>query len=249
MRILFIFALTFLTTFKSEGQTLPEPSTYSGHPDNELVIKWLQSPDPRVQAWAAQVILINDSTDLISDLKLLLERTTPITLTDAGRLANYRTTLAILDTLIHLGATVPAETLVRIEKLGYNAQTEEVVLLSRLPWNEAEPIISTFYKLDPSSRSDITRVAAQMLAQHPPKGFAASFLSTILISVHVSVHDATAGIGFGIGAGHRPAAAAPVRRRVTGPRLGATLFRIGAIKKKRLTRTQHFSWPRPILST
>ena len=201
MRVLSFFVLTLLTVFGSQAQALPEPSTYATTPDHEIVLQWLHSPDPRIQAWAAHDILVCRFTDLIPDLQSLLEHTTPATLSDAGRLSNFRTTLAILDTLIQLRATVSAATLARIEKLGYNAQPEELVLLSRLPWEEAESGISSFYKPDSSSRSDITRVAAQLLAQHPPKGFAAELLSTILVSARISVHDANSGIGWGVGSG------------------------------------------------
>lgn len=201
MRLLPILAATLLTAFSTQAQTVPEPSTYATIPAAEVILQWLRSPDPRLQAWAAHDILLYRSTDLIPELQSQLERTTPVTLADAALLSNFRTTLAILDTLIQLGATVPAATLARIEKLGYNAQTEELVLLSRLPWNEAESAIHSFYQPDLSSGSEQTRVAAQLLAQYPPQGFAAELLSTILVTGRIYVHDANTGSGWGSGSG------------------------------------------------
>ncbi|MGI4830895.1 MAG: hypothetical protein ACRYFU_22300 [Janthinobacterium lividum] len=199
MRFSFILAATLLAAVSSRAQTLPEPSTYATTPATELILRWLRSPDPRLQAWAAHDILIYRSTDLVPELQSQLERTTPITLSDAARLSNFRTTLAVLDTFIQLGVTVPAATLARIEKLGYNAKPEELVLLSRLPWDQAESAIHSFYKPNSSSDSAETRVAAQLLAQHPAKGFTAELLSSILVSGRIVVHDANSGGGFGSG--------------------------------------------------
>jgi hypothetical protein len=201
VRLLPILAAALLTAFCAQSQTVPEPSTYITIPPPEVILQWLHSPDPRLQAWAAHDILVYRSTDLIPDLQSQLEHTTPVTLSDAARLSNFRTTLAILDTLIQLEATVPAATLARIEKLGYNAQTEELVLLSRLPWNEAESAIHSFYKPGLSSGSEQTRVAAQLLAQHPPRGFAAELLSTILVTGRIFVHNANSSSGWGSGSG------------------------------------------------
>lgn len=199
MRLLHILAAALLTGFSAQAQTVPEPSTYTATPTSEVMLQWLHSPNPRLQAWAAHDILLFRSTDLIPDLQSQLDRTTPGTLSDGSRLANFRTTLAMLDTLIQLGAAVPAATLARIEKLGYNSQTEEIVLLTLLPWDEAESAVHSFYKPGLSSDSGETRVAAQLLAQHPPKGFAAELLSTIVVTGRVTVHDANSGSGWGSG--------------------------------------------------
>jgi hypothetical protein len=201
MRPLHILAAILLTAFSAPAQTVPEPSTYTATPTSDVMLQWLHSPNPRLQAWAAHDILLFRSTDLIPDLQSQLDRTTPVTLSDGARLANFRTTLAMLDTLIQLGAVVPAATLARIEKLGYNSQTEELVLLNRLPWNEAEPAIHSFYKPALSSGSEQTRVAAQLLAQHPPAGFAAELLSTIVVIRRVVVYDANNLSGWGVGSG------------------------------------------------
>lgn len=204
MRLLAFLAIGLLFAFGApfsvRSQSLTEPSTYTGTPDSELMLQWLHSPDPRLQAWAAHDILEYRSTGLIPDLESQLERTTPATLSGDARVASFRTTLAILDTLIQLDAKVPAATITRIEKLGYNAQTEELVLLCRLPWEEAEPAIRSFYQPGSSGNAAATRVAAQLLAQHPPKGFAAELLSTIQVTARILVHDPNGG-GGGIGSG------------------------------------------------
>jgi len=107
---------------------------------------------------------------------------------------------------------VPAVSLERIEKLGYNSQPEELVLLSRLPPNEAEPMLRAFYRPGTSANPAATRVAAQFLAQHPPKGFAAELLSIIVVTAHIVVTDGNsytgtrpgAGCGMSIGSSHMP---------------------------------------------
>ncbi len=198
VRSQFILVSCLLIGLVAHAQALPEPSTYVTAPEPELILQWLHSPNPRLQAWAARDILLYNATGLIPELQSTLERTTPATLSDAARVAGFRTTLAILDTLIQLQATVPAPTLARIEKLGYNAQVEELVLLSRLPPDEAEPGIRAFYK--PASGNQETRVAAQLLARHPPKGFAAELLSTIQVTGHFFVYDPNSGMG-GFGSG------------------------------------------------
>jgi len=107
---------------------------------------------------------------------------------------------------------VPAVSLERIEKLGYNSQPEELVLLSRLPPNEAEPMLRAFYRPGTSANPAATRVAAQFLAQHPPKGFAAELLSTIVVTAHIVMTDGDsytgprpgAGCGMSIGSSDMP---------------------------------------------
>ncbi len=202
MRFLPKLVIILLASCNVYAQSPAEPSTFSGIPPSELVLAWLHSPDPRIQAWAAHDILVAHATDLITDLKAQLERVAPAGLDDASRLANFRTTLAMLDTLIQLDATLPAVSLERIEKLGYNSQTEELVLLSRLPQDEAESVIRSFYRPGNSGNYTASRVAAQMLARHPPKGWVAEFLSSIVITVHVVVTDENsyAGLGPGVAA-------------------------------------------------
>ena len=223
-RSLLILASLLFASLSVDAQAPAEPSTYITAPEPELILQWLHSPDPRLQAWAAHDILLYNSTDLIPDLQSTLERTTPATLTDAGRLANFRTTLAILDTLIQLQSTVPAATLARIDKLGYNAQVEELVLLSRLPPEEAEPNIHSFYRPSISNDSE-TRVAAQLLARHPPKGFAAELLSTIQVTGRIFVYDANSGMG-GFGSGSSSCCGAALGPITTDwPEIGRYSFR------------------------
>ncbi len=202
MRRLIHLAALLLTVCNVQAQVPAEPSTYIGTPPSEVVLKWLYSPDPRLQAWAAHDILLADATDFVPELQAQLERTTLVGLNDASGYANFRSTVAILDTLIQFDATVPVLTLERTEKLGYGSQTEELVLLSRLPREEAEPMLRAFYR--PGIRGDFaksaaSRVAAQMLAQHAPKGFAAELLSTIVVTAQVIVTDGNAYAGVGGG--------------------------------------------------
>ena len=199
MRLLPILTCLLLISPVLRGQALPEPSTYIGDPPSPLILQWLHSPDPRLQTWAAHDVLVVRATDLIPELQAQLDRIASGKASGSARPEKVGPIFALLDTLIQLEATVPAETLTRLCKLDFATHVEELVLLSRLPWNESEPAIGSFYRPTSDTGLSETRVAAQLLVHHPPAGFPAELLASISVNATIFVHDPSSSDGYGFG--------------------------------------------------
>ena len=199
MRLLPILFCSLLSSSVVQAQALPEPSTYVGDPPSPLILQWLHSPDGRLQTWAAHDVLVVGATDLIPELQAQLEHIASARAPGSTRTEDMRVTFAILDTLIQLDSTVSAKTLTRLNRLGFGTHVEELVLLSRLPWNDSESAIRSFYR--PTSDTDLaeTRVAAQLLVHHPPAGFPAELLASITVNATILVHDPNSPNGYGFG--------------------------------------------------
>jgi len=106
--------------------------------------------------------------------------------------------VVMLDTEIQLDGVLPAKLLASFDKM---LDTQRLMLLRNLPWDEAEPVWKSLYQPARPDSAQATRVAAQMLVQHPPAGFAAQLLQTIDVRARVIVVDPDSGLGFGQGFG------------------------------------------------
>jgi hypothetical protein len=83
---------------------------------------------------------------------------------------------AVLDTLIHMKLTVPAETL---PNLAPDFSNDIAVLLARMPEEEAGPLSLDFYRSPPEQDSPLQCVSAALLALHPPPEFEGDLLAKI----------------------------------------------------------------------
>jgi hypothetical protein len=172
-------------------QSLPNPATYSPASDAEaarLEKAWLHSGDPRLVAWAAELIANDARRDLIPDL---IDR---LNLPENDATRSGSALQAIVDALIQLGARVPAD---RVMKLPSWCITQQVILLARSP-DSREPLMKIFEEAaDPL----VWLAAADLLAVEPKPDFARTLLSDFHVVATFVVMMPGDGYGFGGGCG------------------------------------------------
>jgi hypothetical protein len=166
---------------------ITEPSTWVIPASDELILQWLRSPDPRLEAWGAHFVLSQNRSELLPVVVSLAEQS----ITSPHQADLSRAIIAELDTIIQLDGTVPVESL---EKLTV-ADNQRLILLNHLPTDQSNPLLLKLYQssLANGAHPFDARISAQMLAQHPTAGFAASLLTTIRINTQIYLHDASSG--------------------------------------------------------
>lgn len=186
----------------------------SGSPDDALVRQWLESGDPRLAAWAAHAVLEDRRDALLPAVESTIERwiTTVHAHPSLWDQDHWYGMTAMLDAVIQRDGELPAATLASMDVPNF-PQAARIVLLLRLPWTEAEPVWKALYRPD-SEDFATTRVAAEMLASHPPEGFAADQLRRIKLSGRIVVMDDSGGVSGGsIGGGITCCGALQLRSR------------------------------------
>lgn len=191
IRVALAVLLLSQTLALSAQQPIPEPSTWVISASDDLILQWLHSPDPRLQAWGAHFVLTQNRTQLLPEVESLAQHS--IASTHQTNLT--RPILAELDTILQLNGSLPTDTL----EILTVASNQRLILLSRLTPQEANPLLLHLYQAGEAANNNSleTRITAQMLAQHPPAGFAATLLKAIKINAQINVHDPDTGFGFG----------------------------------------------------
>lgn len=204
-----------------------DPSNMVATPTDEQVTTWLDSGDPRLAAWGASAILAEKRTNLLPRLEdIVASYTRPRGPSSGdGNRDQLRALVPMLDAVIQLEGRLPAKVL---ERLDGSLNTQEMLLLKELPWGEAGPIWKALYQPGSSTDDRSTRVAAEMLAQHPPPGFAADLLRRSKVQANVIVF--TPG-GVGSGSGSSSSCCGGVRRQAADwPEAGSYAFQDSAKK-------------------
>jgi hypothetical protein len=163
-------------------------------PTEKAIESWLLSGDPRLVAWGAHYARVSRDRYLIPDLLSLasrwqpLDREAPDTSQPTGwtpdRIDARDGMAAVLDTLIQMKATVPADTL---RSLAPDFGNAVAVFLSRMPPDEASALGFDLYRLPLEHGTSLRYVAAALLALHPVPGFAADLLANIEVRATVTV--------------------------------------------------------------
>ena len=154
----------------------------------------LASDDPRLVAWGAHNALLANRRDLSPELLSLAAQWQPIVLKDPDawdaedalpqeQLDRRDAMQAVLDALIQMQVPVPAET---VRTIAADFGHDAAVLLSRMPAEQALPLARELYESLPRN-PPLRYIAAAMLAQHPPPGFAAELLREIDVYAYVYV--------------------------------------------------------------
>jgi hypothetical protein len=165
------------------------PSTPAGVPSENALDSWLLSGDPRLVAWGAHDALMARDPNLIPDLLSLashwqpLSRQTPDPSTSPAGLSPEQTDerdamAAVLDALIQMNVSVPADTL---RTLAPDFGNDVAVLLSRMPAEQAGPLSYDLYRSPAEHGHGLQYVSAALLALHPVPGFAADLLANIKV--------------------------------------------------------------------
>jgi len=163
-------------------------------PPNQSIESLLSSGEPRLVAWGAHEALAAGRRDLIPDLLSLAAQWQPLpTPADTWNasdslpqeeLDRRDAMQAVLDALIQLHAPISADVL---RTIAPDFQNDAVVLLSRMPINQALPLAWEFYRSAPDKCGPLRGVSARMLALHPPPGFAADLLRNITVLAFIYV--------------------------------------------------------------
>ena len=173
-------------------------------PSEITLESWLRSGPPRLVAWGAHDTLAARDRDLIPDLLSLAGHWQPLPKRSSDtpgsselspeQIDERDAMAAVLDTLIQMNVTVPADTL---RLLAPDFGTDVAILLSRMPYEEARPLALDFYRAPPEHAHALPLVSAALLAQHPPPGFVADLFANIRVSARVMVVLPGLGGGFG----------------------------------------------------
>jgi hypothetical protein len=110
----------------------------------------------------------------------------------------------VLDALIEAKAEVVPERIGpdRIALVADDFPVQAAILAARLPREDAVPLLEAWYgKRGDGGHFMLARIAAMMLSNDPPEGFAASVLSETEDKWDVSVVDPHTGFGYGFGGG------------------------------------------------
>ena len=176
----------------------PDPATVLDKLDKQiepLASAWLGSPDPRVEAWGAYVVLRDRRTEAIPDLLAMLARF-PIVeeiATQADK-DQHDAMLGVLDALIQFDAPVPA---IDAQRVYPEFPVQSLILLSRSQ-EDTTPALLTIFQSE--RRWPAAWLAAgNLLAERRAGGFAAAVVEGM--TVHALVQVTEGGSGGGAGGG------------------------------------------------
>jgi hypothetical protein len=156
---------------------------------------WLGREEPRAMAWQAYNAMITDDGASIPELLSLASRWQPLSPQTfyedsrwprlSARQEEERDAMAeVLDALIQLNASVPADTL---RNLAPDFENAVAVLLARMPIEESGPLSLDFYRSPPKPDFPLQYVSAALLAFHPSPDFAGKLLADIKVQAAVFV--------------------------------------------------------------
>ena len=184
-------SLAFAFTSFSSAQALPSATEL---PTEKIAKSWLLSGDPRLVAWGAHDARLAGYRNLIPDLLSVASRWQPFPERDPDRprplylspqqIDEEDAMQAVLDALIQMNVTVPADNL---RTLALDFGNDVAVLLARMPNEESGPLSFELYRSLPESAYGLRYVCAALLALHPLPGFAAHLLSDTSVPVFVHV--------------------------------------------------------------
>ena len=196
-----LVSFVFVFAAFSSAQALPSATEM---PTEETAKSWLLSGDPRLVAWGAHDARLAGYQNLIPDLLSLASRWQPLPERDPNRprpldlspeqIDEEDAMQAVLDALIQMNVTVPADNL---RTLALDFGNDVAVFLARMPTEESGPLSFELYRSLPKSSYGLRYVCAALLALHPLPGFAAHLLSDT--SVPAFVHVVRPGQRFGVG--------------------------------------------------
>ena len=176
------------------AQELPDPATYQPANASEAVRlekAWLHSGVARLAAWGAYLAGSQSRRELIPDLLDLMDFVEgPYSAGDphGGWTERDRVLDFVLDALIRLDAQVSID---RIRKAGRAFNPERTILLARVAGN-TDALLEILDQSTWRDSADWTAdwvVVANLLAPHPPPGFAARVWDRLQPSLTVSVRD------------------------------------------------------------
>jgi hypothetical protein len=152
---------------------------------------WLGREEPRAVAWQAYDAMVMHDAISIPKLLSLASQWQPLSLDDsrwpplsAGQEEERDAMAEVLDALIQLNASVPADTL---RNLAPDFENAVAVLLARMPIEQSGPLSLDFFRSPPRPGDALQHVSAALLALHPSPDFAGKLLADIKVRATVFV--------------------------------------------------------------
>ncbi|HUE00196.1 MAG TPA: hypothetical protein VMR62_11540 [Bryobacteraceae bacterium] len=176
----------------------PDPAVVIDRLEKQLApfaSAWLNSADPRVEAWGAYQVLRDQRTDAIPVLLSLLAAY-PVIPQEASQLEvdRHDAMLGVLDALIQFDAPVPAGDSQRIYP---EFPVQSLILLARSQEDTTDALLDIFRN---EQRWQVAWLAAgNLLAARRAGGFAATVIEGMTVHVQVIVTEPLTGVGFGGG--------------------------------------------------
>jgi hypothetical protein len=169
-------------------QAPPDPAVVMDSLEKQmapLANAWLNSADPRTQAWGAYLVLRDRRTEAIPALLAMLAAfpivEQPATQADVDR---HDAMLEALDALIQLGVQTPAADAQRIYP---EFPAQSLILLSRSQEDTAAALLAVFKSERRWSAAWLA--AGNLLLQHHAKGFAAALIEDMTVHAQVMVTE------------------------------------------------------------
>jgi hypothetical protein len=157
---------------------------------------WLDSEDPRLVAWGAYFAAkAADSVATEKMLQLVARWAAPPRNDPWWARQKIRGMAAVLDCLIQGNVKVPLES---VAAIAASFPLEAAFLASRYPIEEIKPLLLKWYEgRDRAEAALLARLAAMMLSQSPPPGFAASVVAEARESIVLSATNVRRGEDLG----------------------------------------------------
>jgi hypothetical protein len=230
MKVSFVFRfvvcglLAASAVFAQQPQAPTDPSAILAlqrHQTAELAATWLHSGEPRLQAWGAYVVLRDRHKELIPDLLALAdayEITGPPVL--RTRRTQHHAMLAMLDTLIQLGATVSGD---ESKRLYTEFPAQSMILLSRA-WtypdslDSSNSILLEIFRMEHSQLAWLA--AGNILAERKAEGFAAAVLGNMTVHMNLVVTSPRESMGVSASSCCSDTFAVPPEDRTAWPEIG-----------------------------
>lgn len=185
-QLLYLACLMAMVSPFSRAQVPPETDN-----SNLSAGGWQGKEVALAVAWRAYDAMATNDGSAIPELLSLARWWQPFPSGDWGRpelspeQKEERDAMAVvLDALIQLNATIPAETL---RNLAPDFENAVAVALARMPIEESGPLSLEFYRSPPVPDYPLQHVSASLLALHPRPGFAGKLLSDITVRATVFV--------------------------------------------------------------
>lgn len=156
------------------------PEIKQPHNPSTLTAQWLDSPDPRLQAWAIYLIRRNNLEDFSTRLEQILLSPLP----DGVREQDWNDVqLAALDAVIQMNASLPA---FGLHDLADRFPTEVLILAAKSPGENSSILLNLF---DRAENYEAYVAVGNLLVIYPSPQFVRRLMASLYIHLYAALYD------------------------------------------------------------
>ena len=156
------------------------PEIKQSRDPSALAAQWLDSPDPRLQAWAIYLIRHNNLDVFSTRLEEILLRPIP----DGVQEQHWNAVqLAALDALIQMNVSLPA---FGLHDLADRFPTEVLILAAKSPGDNSSVLLNLF---DRAENYDAYVAVGNFLVNNPSPPFVRRLMASLYIHLYAAVYD------------------------------------------------------------